>query len=247
MFTSVRLYVFFIFLAFLPSLIASDFEIEVETGQVWQTLNDVQIPNTTQGSRFSLVDAVGLGPLPATRVYVTWNMDAKHSFRALYAPLSYTLTGSFDTSIDFAGQTYAAGSVDATYTFNSYRLSYRYCYMDEEDLKLWVGFTAKIRDAKIALSQASTTSESTDLGFVPLLHLGAQWYFSDHWYGIFDFDGLAGGPGRAFDVALKLAYTITDDFSLSGGYRTVEGGADVASVYSFAWLHYAVVAGTYRF
>jgi hypothetical protein len=34
---------------------------------------------------------------------------------------------------------------------------------------------------------------------------------------------------------------------LTGGYRTLEGGADVVSVYNFAWLHYAVVSASYRF
>jgi hypothetical protein len=34
---------------------------------------------------------------------------------------------------------------------------------------------------------------------------------------------------------------------LSGGYRTVEGGADVSSVYAFAWLHYGVVALAFRY
>ena len=69
----------------------------------------------------------------------------------------------------------------------------------------------------------------------------------NQWHMIFDIDGLAGGPGRAFDIALKLHYAINDHWGLSAGYRTLEGGADVESVYNFAWLHYAVVSGTYRF
>jgi hypothetical protein len=112
---------------------------------------------------------------------------------------------------------------------------------------LLIGFTAKIRDAKIELSQGGTTSKDTDLGFVPLLYLGADWQFSEKWHLLFDFEGLAGGPGRAFDSALKLQYDINDRWGISAGYRTLEGGADVESVYNFAWLHYAVISGSFRF
>jgi hypothetical protein len=224
------------------------FAIELEAGAVWQSRNDVQIPNDATGTRFSLVDLVGKGPWPAGRLYLTWNISNRHSLRGLLAPLSYTGTGSFTEPVDFAGQRYVAGDpVEATYKFNSWRLGYRYRFMDRERLKLSVGFTAKIRDAKIELEQGAVTSKDTDVGFVPLLNLAADWRFNSRWHVLFDFDGLAGGPGRAFDVALKLGYDISDSWGLAAGYRTVEGGADVESVYNFAWFHYALVSGTYRF
>jgi hypothetical protein len=234
-----------------PTAIAQDgsrFVIELEAGPVWQSRNDVQIPNTNAGTRFSLVDLVGNGPWPAVRLYVTWNINNRHSLRGLAAPLSYTESGTFTEPVDFAGATYRPDQpVEATYKFNSWRLGYRYRFMDRERTKLWVGFTTKIRDAKIELAQGSTTSKDTDVGFVPLLYLAADWRFARKWHFVFDFDGLAGGPGRAFDVALKLGYDINDHWGVRGGYRTLEGGADVESVYNFAWLHYAVLSGVYRF
>lgn len=224
------------------------FVIELEAGPVWQSRNDVQIPNTAEGTRFSLVDLVGQGPWAAGRLYFTWNVNNRHSLRALLAPLSYTETGTFAEPVNFAGATYLPGQpVDATYKFNSWRIGYRYRFTDRQRVKLWVGFTAKIRDAKIQLSQGSTTSRDTDVGFVPLLNLGANWRFAPKWHLLFDFDGLAGGPGRAFDVALKLGRDLSERWRITGGYRTVEGGADVESVYNFAWFHYVVVSGVYRF
>jgi len=234
-----------------PSILAqnvSGFVIDLEGGPVWQSRNDVQIPNTDAGTRFSLVDLAGKGPWPAVRLYLTWNINNRHSLRALLAPLSYTETGSFTSLVDFADRSYVPGTpVDATYKFNSWRLGYRYRFLDHERLKLSVGFTAKIRDAKIELRQGSTTSKKTDVGFVPLLYLGSDWQFARKWYVLFDFEGLAGGPGRAFDIALKPYYAISDHWGISAGYRTLEGGADVESVYNFAWLHYAVLSWTYRF
>lgn len=226
----------------------SRFILELEAGAVWQTSNDVQIPNTDVGTRFSLAELVGNGPLPAGRLYFSWNIAERHSLRLLLAPLSYTLPGTFSTPVNFAGETYEAGIlVDATYKFNSWRLGYRYRFLNNERLKLTLGFTAKIRDAKIQLAQGSTTSKDTDLGFVPLLHLGADWNFSEPWHLIFDFEGLAGGPGRAFDVALKLNYDFNEQWAIGAGYRTVEGGADIERLYNFAWFQFAVFSGVFRF
>jgi hypothetical protein len=231
-----------------PACTEPAFEIEFEAGPVWQTLNDVQIPNNADGTRFSLVDAVGRGPWPALRLYFTWNISSRHSVRLLGAPLSYTETGRLKAPVEFAGHAFAAGAdIRATYKFNSYRATYAYRLHSGERWTWWLGFTAKIRDAKIKLVQPPVSSEKTDLGFVPLLHLRGELRLSEDWGVLLDLDALAGGPGRAEDVALEVTRDIGDRWRLSGGYRTVEGGADVEEVYTFAWLHYAVASVTYRF
>ena len=56
--------------------------------------------------------------------------------RALVAPFSLTETGTPAEPIRFAGADYAAGEpVEATYTFNSYRLTYRYRVKDKTSAK----------------------------------------------------------------------------------------------------------------
>jgi hypothetical protein len=85
------------------------------------------------------------------------------------------------------------------------------------------------------------------LGFVPLIYLRANRRFAGNWHLIFDFEGLAGGPGRAFDTAHKLHFAIYDRWDLSADYRTFEGGADVESVYNFALLPNAVDSASFRF
>jgi hypothetical protein len=224
-------------------ILNSRFLVEVEGGAAWQTRNDVQIPNSALGTRYSLTELVGTGPLPVFRIYFTWNINQRHSLRALYAPLSYTKTGVFDETVQFNGETFSPGvPVAATYKFNSYRLSYRYAFLLRERWRLWVGFSAKIRDAEIGLSQGSTSSNFPDVGFVPLLNLGAAYRASEHWRIVFDFDGLAGGPGRAFDVSLKAGYDFNRNVGVYAGYRLVEGGADVSTVYNFAWFNYLVAS-----
>jgi hypothetical protein len=218
------------------------FEIELEGGPVWQSRNNVQIPNDETGTRFSLADLSGKGPWPAGRLYLTWNINGRHGLRALLAPFSLTETGSLEDPVSFAGGTFQPGTVDATYKFSSWRLSYRYRFFRRQDLDLWIGFTGKLRDAKIELRQGSMSSKDTDLGFVPLLHLAADWRMTRAGHLLFDFDGLAGGPGRAFDSSLKFGYDLGDRWRVSVGYRTLEGGADVDSVYNFAWLHYGAAS-----
>ena len=222
------------------------FQLELEAGPVWQTRNDVQIPNDAFGTRFSLADLVGKGPWPAGRLYLTWNINGRHGIRVLLAPFSLTETGSLEDQLSFAGETFQPGTVEATYKFSSWRINYRYRFLRRQDLDLWVGFTGKLRDAKIELTQGSVSSKDTDLGFVPLLHLAADWRFSRAGHLLFDFDGLAGGPGRAFDSSMKFGYDLADRWQITLGYRTLEGGADVESVYNFAWLHYGAVSVVLR-
>ena len=223
------------------------FVFELEGGAAWQSYNDVEIPNDGTATRFSLADLTGSGPWPAGRVYLTWNLAERHGLRALAAPFSLTETGVPDAPIDFQGERFAAGvPLDAKYTFNSYRLTYRYRVHAATRTTAWVGFTAKVRDAAIELEQGATASRKDNVGFVPLLHLGGEWRASSRWGLLLDTDALAGGPGRAIDAALKVGYHLRDDLALQVGYRTLEGGADVEETYNFAWFHYAVASIVWR-
>jgi hypothetical protein len=221
--------------------------VELEVGPAWQSYNDVEIPNDGTATRFSLFDLAGSGPWPAGRLYVTWNAGQRHGLRLLLAPFSLRETSLPGQTVRFAGATFAAGvPTEATYTFNSYRLSYRYLLRRGETTWVWVGVTAKVRDAVIALEQDGASSRKDDLGFVPLVHVAGEWRFAPDWRLALDADGLAGGPGRAVDAALEVGYDLAERWTVQAGYRTVEGGADVDEVYTFAWLHYAVVSLAWR-
>lgn len=221
--------------------------LELEGGPAWQSYNDAEIPNDGSATRFSLRDLAGAGPWPAGRAYLTWNIGERHGVRALAAPFSLTERGTLDGTVRFAGQTYEPGTpVEATYTFNSYRLTYRYRFHAGERTTAWVGFTGKLRDATVRLEQGETSSRKDDLGFVPLLHLAGDWSVAPRWRLSLDADALAGGPGRAVDAALKLGYDPGGPWMVQAGYRTLEGGADVDETYSFAWLHYAVASVVWR-
>jgi hypothetical protein len=224
----------------------AEFSVSIEGGGLWQTRNDVRIPSSS-GTNFSL-SAAQSGPFPTYRVYAGYQFNERHGLRLLFAPLSANVTGTYSQNLDFAGQTFLGGtSLSGTYQFNSYRLTYRYCFYLGEEWKWHIGFTGKIRDAKIALRQNALASESVNVGFVPLLHLAGSYRFAPDWHLIFDLDGLAAPQGRAFDATLQAAWTISPGYQISAGYRTVEGGAENSTVFNFTWLHYLVAAAQFEF
>jgi hypothetical protein len=223
------------------------FSVEFEFSPVWQSKNDVRIPNDT-GTKFSLRDIQGSGPFLSGRVFLTYALNPKHEFGLLAAPLSITETGELQEPVFFAGESFAAGpGVKATYQFNSYRMTYRYRIYAGDRWTWKLGITGKIRDAKIELSDGTTSARDDDLGFVPLLHLDGVCRLSDKWNFHLNMDGLAAPQGRAFDISLKARYSFSKNWDAAFGYRMLEGGADVDRVYTFAWLHYATASIGFRF
>jgi len=222
--------------------------IELEAGAVWQDRNKAQIPNNASADRFLLTDIAGNGPWTSARLNASWDLRGKHGMRLVLAPLAYEETGFLPADTRFAGQSFQADApVTGEYRFNSWRLGYRYQLVDRENWQFWIGGTAKIRDAKIELRQGNNRAIDDNVGFVPLLYLAGDYQFDSNWSLRFDFDGLAGGPGRAFDLSLKLGYQINDNWRLSAGYRTLEGGVDNDDVYNFAWFNTALLSLEYQF
>jgi hypothetical protein len=105
-----------------------------------------------------------------------------------------------------------------------------------------IGLTGFVRDAQVALTQGALNAEDTDVGFVPLGHVSADARLSARWSAGLALDGSAAPQGRTIDFAATLEYRPAPRWTVFGGYRTIEGGADVDTVYAFAWLN-AVVSG----
>ena len=222
------------------------FGIGLETGGVWFSRNDIRIPSDT-GTEFDMTNLTGSGPNFFGRLDGQWNINDKHGLRIVLAPLEVSGTGELPEDTEFAGEVFPAGPTEGTYKFNAYKFTYRYTFVERPNLQWRVGFTGVVRDANVELRQGDLQANDDNVGFVPTLHLSSDYRLADRWMLRFDFDGLAGGPGRLFDIALKLDYAVNDNWRIGGGYRTLEGGADTDDVYSFGWLHYAVLDIRYYF
>jgi len=222
--------------------------VELEGGPVWQTKNDIQVPNDDTGTRIALDELTGSGPFPALRLYAEVRLGRRHGLRLLAAPLSVEGTGVLSEPATYNGVTFAPGTpTEAAYRFDSYRLTYRYRLVSNPAWRVDIGLTAKIRSAETSLAQGQLSSSYSNVGFVPLLYAAAAWHPAPGWSVALDADGAAASQGRAFDVSLKLYRDLSERWSVSAGYRTLEGGADVEDVYAFAWFHYLTVSAVYRF
>ena len=164
------------------------------------------------------------------------------------APLTVEGTGRLNDDVMFEDEMFAADlPTKGTYKFNTYRMTYRWTFYDRERWRLGLGAAVLVRDADITLEQGHKRQSRDDLGLVPLLHLYGEYRFNDRASVILDMEGAWSPMGRAIDAALKAQYNFDSGLYLETGYRTLEGGADNDDVYTFAWLHYALVAAGYRF
>ncbi len=231
-----------------PGAEEQKFFVEVEAGPAWQARNDVRIPNSDAGTKFSLRDLQGSGPFAAPRITLFVKLAPKHEIGFLAAPLSIKASGSLDRPVEFAGASFPGGpGVEAVYRFNSYRATYRYRVWQGERWTWKLGVTGKIRDARIELRSGDTVAVDDNLGFVPLVHLDGVCRLGERWRLDVNADGLGAPQGRAIDLALKARYEFSPNWSASAGYRMLEGGADVDKVYTFAWVHYAVAGIRFGF
>jgi hypothetical protein len=239
-FTGCILFIFIIFLSTTPS--KAQWSIDAESGIAFLGYNDIRIPNET-GTLFSFkndFDVQGTVIPIRIRVGYTWN-ERNHLF-GLIAPLFVNYTGTPSEAIDFQSSTFNAGeTLQGFYQFNSYRLTYRRDFLVNGPWTLGVGFTAKIRDASVQLdNELGNADRKDDVGFVPLLHLYTEYALENRTRFYLEGDGLAGGPGRAFDVFLGTRIPLTAKTDFKAGYRILEGGANVEEVYNFTLVQFAV-------
>ena len=213
--------------------------IDAETGLVTTGYNDVRIPGD-QGTLFSLNRDLDAESKVFLRLRVNYTISGRHTLSALYAPLTINSDGRMNKEILFAGVNFPVNSdIDAIYKFNSYRLTYRYGIVDREHFEFGLGFTAKIRDARIALKSQDLYGEKVNVGFVPIINFRLYWKPAEKLGILFEGDALAAPQGRAEDVLIALTYKLSDRISLKAGYRLLEGGAANDEVYTFSWFHYA--------
>jgi hypothetical protein len=216
--------------------------LDLEGGLVLGTpYNSIRIPNAG-GTTFDLAEGFKPDPTVFYRIRPGITVARRHTFTALYAPLTVQYKGSFGEAVQYNGLTFPAQiPVTARYTFNSYRLTYRYQLINRPRFELGVGFTGKIRDANVAIQNADQATNFSNVGFVPLLNLRLNYKPTDRLNLLLEGDALGARQGRAEDLFAGLTYNLTEKLRLKGGYRVVEGGANVGEVYNFTWINYASV------
>ena len=235
------------FSIFIFSFVKSQLILDLESGAAAFGYNDVRISGS-EGTQFSLSTDFKNNVSPFFRARVQYNIGKRHSVLALYAPLTIKSNGIFQKDIYFQDVIFKAGYItNSTWKFNSYRLTYQYNIIVKEKILFAVGLTAKIRDAKIALSNSDMSAEKTNLGIVPLIRFYADWKVAKKMHLILDGDALVAKQGRAEDILLAIGYDPIERLSIKLGYRLLEGGADNDEVYNFSSVHYAAIGASWTF
>jgi hypothetical protein len=215
-----------------------------ETGMIKSGYNDVRIPGDT-GTFFSLCEELESDDGFFFRGRLNYSLNDRNDFSLLFAPLTIKASGEVDKDIQFEDENFPANtSLNATYVFNSYRLTYRYKFYQSNSFGFGLGLTGKIRDAEITLENETLKSSKTNVGFVPLVNFKCFYEINKAWGLLFMGDALAAPQGRAEDVLVAITYGKTDNFRVKAGYRLLEGGADNDEVYTFSLFHYAVLGVT---
>ena len=231
----------------LPIIVNAQVFIDLESGAVFTGYNNVRIPGDN-GTAISLKDDLKAEPAAFVRLRAGVTIKSRHTVSVLYAPLKVRSEGLSEMVIDFNGVRFPANTqLDATYKFNSYRITYRYDIVFRPRFEFGLGFTAKIRDAEIALSGQGISSSKKNVGFVPIINFRVYWKMNEKIGLLLEGDALAAPQGRAEDVLLAGTYKFSDHFLFRIGYRILEGGADNDEVYNFALFHYASVGISYTF
>lgn len=230
-----------------PSPALGEYLLNLQGAAVFTERNDVRIPGDS-GTKFSLSDELTADTDYTGRLEAGYIHRQQDYFGLVIAPLSVDSHGRLNRDIAFSGKIFTAGTnLDATFRFDSYRLTWRRRLVARDGLDFWLGFTAKMRDAAISVEGGGQRAEKTNKGFVPLINFLVDWRFASPWSLHVRGDALAGPQGRAEDVLIAMLYDISASTRAFAGYRILEGGADNDEVYTFSLFQYAVVGIEYRF
>lgn len=235
-----RLLATFLFLSLPPGRVhAAEVRpfVDFESGPAFPGYNNVRIPGDG-GTTFSLTQQLHAPVSPYFRVRAGVRIG-RHEIFAFFAPLTIGSTGTVPYDVRFVSAVFPANTLlVSSWTFDSYRLTYRYAIVDDQTWQVALGLTAKVRQASIALTGGGLHQVKNNTGVVPLLSFKVAWTFAGPWAVLLDGDALAAPQGRAEDVFLGLRYRFGDAVSGRVGYRILEGGADNSEVYNFALVNF---------
>jgi len=222
------------------SVNGADWFVDFEAGAAFSGYNDVRIPGD-DGTKFSLTDDLESEIVPFARARLGTQFRDRHAIELLVAPLDVTAEGKINKDIHFQNRIFPADTdLEATFRFDSYRLTYRYTFVQRNQVQFGAGITGKIRDAEIGLSGGGQEAVKTNTGFVPLINFQMVWRPTSSFGVLIDGDALAGPQGRAEDILIAALFKLGGSVEMKLGYRVLEGGADNDEVYTFSMFHYAL-------
>lgn len=165
----------------------------------------------------------------------------------VYAPLETDYSFVSNKSFKFDNTDFNSGeNTEISYKFNSYRIGYFKKFSASKNFKYWLGGVLKVRDAKIRVRQEGKIDSYRNLGIVPLLGLGGEYFFAKNFSIFSHIDALGSSQGSAYDFNSEIKYHIKNS-AVGFGYRTLGGGVDNDKVMNFARFESFYVNYTFGF
>ena len=227
--------------------VSAEYVVNLQGAAVFTEKNDIRIPGDS-GTKFSLSDDLSADRSYTGRLEAGYIHKERDYFGIVVAPLSVDSHGRVNRDISYAGTTFPAGTdLNATFRFDSYRITWRRRLVARDDLDVWLGVSGNIRDAEIFVEGGGQRATKANTGFVPLINFLIDWRIAKPWSLRVAGDALVGPQGRAEDVLFSVLYDLNATTKVFAGYRILEGGADNAEVYTFSLFHFAVAGVEVRF
>jgi len=234
------------FIMILPLLLSAQFDVNIEGGGVFCGYNDIKIPGDT-GTEYSFCDDLDYEVQAYGRMHLGYRFNKKHYVWVTLAPLTVKAEGELDKILKFDDDVFNIGDeITSYYSFNSWRLSWRYRLVENQKWKVGIGLTAKIRDAYISVENKTREAKFSNVGFVPIINFMVDYHMTDEIGMNLTGDALGAPQGRAEDVRVSIYYQLNAKMKIDAGYRILEGGADNDKIYGFALFHYASLGFSYR-
>jgi hypothetical protein len=226
----------------------SQFTLDLESGLVPSSpYNEIRVPGNA-GTTFDLAKDLKTQQTFFYRVRASYTFAKRHTLSVLAAPLSVKSNGTLDRNVNFNGQIFESNRpTEGIFTFNTYRLTYRYAIANTNRFRLGVGLTGLVRDATVRLKSETQNTAFDNVGVVPLLHYNLWWNPARRLLILSEADGSYSKFGQAFDVFVGAGYRFTPVIAAKAGYRVIQGGTNGDEAYTSTWLNLASVGLLFTF
>lgn len=216
----------------------SEWQIRIMPQVAFGTKNMLEQPNG-EGTRINLnKDFKRKGAAFSPRFEVEYNYRRHHAITTA-ALLKDRFEGSSDDNILYHGMLFPSGNnIKTVYSFNTYRLGYRYRIVERPRFMLELGATVLLRDAFVSLEDHSQKTAFYNVGVAPLISYAIEWNVTNKISLLSYGDAFAVKAGRAEDLFVGAKYKFTPLISALAGYRLLEGGSDSDAVYTMATFHF---------
>ncbi|MFT6259423.1 MAG: hypothetical protein ACJA0S_001415 [Rickettsiales bacterium] len=219
-------------------------QINIELGRSKSSDNNFSLPNSSE-NEINLPDDQSFN---SYRIKGRLNLKNNTFLSFLYAPFSTDYNFKSDKAFEFDNTNFNSGEdTKVDYKFNSYRIGYFKELSFKDNLKYWIGGVLKVRDAKIKVSQNGLSDSYSNIGVVPLLGIGGE-YFLKNDISLFSHVDVSGfTQGYAYDFNIETRYYLNSKNALGLGYRSFGGGVDNDELMNFARFETLYVNYSFNF